>query len=145
MADLENVSTGDLCQILAEVNDADATQRLMAAIAYEEIDELTQNEAADLYGFSSGWASKWFNRLERLSFEPFEDVVYDEPRSGRPSELSDQDHERFVECIHESPEVVGIDAPAWSVPLASKYLTEEFDVDYCDRHVRRLLTEAGLS
>ena len=42
MANLENVSTGDLCQILAEVNDADATQRLMAAIAYEEIDELTQ-------------------------------------------------------------------------------------------------------
>ena len=131
MANLENVSTGDLCQILAEVNDADATQRLMAAIAYEEIDELTQNEAADLYGFSSGWASKWFNRLERLSFEPFEDVVYDEPRSGRPSELSEQDHERFVDALHESPEVVGIDAPAWSVPLASKYLTEEFDVDYC--------------
>ena len=51
MANLENVSTGDLCQILAGVNDADATQRLMAAIAYEEIDELTQNEAADLYDF----------------------------------------------------------------------------------------------
>ena len=67
MANIENVSTGDLCQILAEVNDADATQRLMAAIAYEEIDELTQNEAADLYGFSSGWASKWFNRLDRKS------------------------------------------------------------------------------
>ena len=145
MANLENVSTGDLRQILAEVDDADATQRLMAAIAYEEIDELTQNEAADLYGFSSEWASKWFNRLERLETEPFEDVVYDEPRSGRPSELSEQDHERFVDALHESPEVVGIDAPAWSVPLASKYLTEEFDVDYCDRHVRRLLTEAGLS
>ena len=145
MANLENVSTGDLCQILAEVNDADATQRLMAAITYKEIDELTQNEAADLYGFSSGWASKWFNRLERLETEPFDEVVYDEPRSGRPSELSEQEHERFVDALHESPEEVGIDAPAWSVPLASKYLTEEFDVDYCDRHVRRLLTEAGLS
>ena len=145
MTDLENVSTGDLCQILAEVDDADATQRLMAAIAYEEIDELTQNEAADLYGFSSGWASKWFNRLERLETEPFDEVVYDEPRSGRPSELSEQDHERFVDALHESPEVVGIDAPAWFVPLAGEYLTEEFDVDYCDRHVRRLLTEAGLS
>ena len=145
MANLENISVEDLRQILAEVDDADATQRLMAAITYKEIDSLTQNEAADLYGFSSGWASKWFNCLERLESEPFEDVVYDEPRSGRPSELSEQDHERFMDALHESPEEVGIDAPAWSVPLASKYLTEEFDVDYCDRHVRRLLTEAGLS
>ena len=58
MANLENVSTGDLHQILAEVDYADATQRLMVAITYKEIDELTQNEAADLHGFSSGWASK---------------------------------------------------------------------------------------
>src|SRR5699024_9311101 len=70
---------------------------------------------------------------------------YDEPRSGRPSELSDQEHERFVDVLHEPPEEAGIDAPAWSVPLAQHYLSEEFDVDYCDRHVRRLMTEAGLS
>ena len=38
MANLENVSTGDLRQILAEVDDADAAQRLMAAITYKKID-----------------------------------------------------------------------------------------------------------
>ena len=69
MADLENISAEDLRQLLAEVGDADATQRLMAAITYKEIDGLTQNEAADLYGFFGGWASKWFNRLERLEEE----------------------------------------------------------------------------
>ena len=51
MATLENVSVEDLRQILAEVDDADATKRLMAAITYKEIDELTQTEAAQLYGF----------------------------------------------------------------------------------------------
>ena len=145
MANLENISVGELRQILAEVDDADATQRLMAAITYKEIDSLTQNEAADLYGFSSGWASKWFNRLERLEEEPFEDVVYDESRSGRPAELSEEEHRRFVDALHESPEEAGIDAPAWSVPLAQHYLTEEFGVEYCERYVRRLLSEAGLS
>jgi transposase len=145
MANLENVSTEDLRQVLAEVDGADAAERVMAAITYKEIDDLMQEEAASLYGFSGGWASKWFTRLERLETEPFEDVVYDEPRSGRPSELSDQEHERFVDALHESPEEVGIDAPAWSVPLARNYLAEEFDVDYCDRHIRRLMTEAGLS
>ena len=100
MGNLENVSVEDLRQILAEVDDADATERLMAAITYKEIDDLTQKEAADLYGFSSSWASKWFTRLERLEEEPFEDVVYDEPRSGRPSDLSDQEYQRFVDVLH---------------------------------------------
>ena len=57
----------------------------MAAITYEQMDELTQTEAAELYGFSSSWASKWFNRLKRLADEPFKEVVYDEPREGRPT------------------------------------------------------------
>jgi len=110
MATLENVSVEDLRQTLAEVDDADATKQLMAAITYKEIEDLTQAEAAALYGFSSSWASKWFNRLERLADKPFEEVVYDKPREGRPSELSDNEHEQFVEVLHESPEDVGLDA-----------------------------------
>ncbi|SFJ40216.1 hypothetical protein SAMN05443661_1271, partial [Natronobacterium gregoryi] len=35
MATFENVSVEDLRQILAEVDDADATKRLMAAITYK--------------------------------------------------------------------------------------------------------------
>lgn len=89
LGNLENVVAEDLCQILAEDDDTDATERLMATITYKEIDDLTQAEAADLYGFSSSWASKWLNRLQRLEEEPFEAVVYDESRSGRPSELSE--------------------------------------------------------
>ena len=109
---LESVSTAHLRQVLAEVDDAAATERLMAALTYKEIDEVTQEDAAELYGYSAGWASKWFNRLERLADEPFEEVVYDEPRPGRPAELTEQEHEQFVESLHEQPEEVGIDAPA---------------------------------
>lgn len=53
MATLENVSVEDLHYIMAEVDIANATQRLMAAITYREIDDLTQAEAAGLYRFSS--------------------------------------------------------------------------------------------
>ena len=145
MATLNNVSAEDLRQLLTEVDDADATQRLMAAITFKEIDELTQAEAATLYGFSDSWASKWFNRLERLNDAPVEEVVYDQPRSGRPSKLTDQQHRRFVDALHEPPENVGFDARAWTVPLAERYLEREFDVEYCERHIRRLMTQAGLS
>ena len=142
---LENISADLLRQVLTQVEESAASERLMAAITYKELDDVSQADAAELYGYSEGWASKWFNRLEQLESEPFEDVVYDEPRSGRPSELSEQEHQQFIDALHESPEEVGIDAPAWSVPLARYYLAEEFDVEYCERHVRRLMSEAGLS
>jgi len=142
---LENVTTDHLRKVLETVNESAATERVMAAITYKEIDDITQRGAAEMYGFSEGWASKWFNRLERLETEPSEAVVYDEPRSGRPSELSEQEKQQFIEVLHEPPDEVGIDAPAWSVPLARNYLIEEFDVEYSNRHVRRLLREAGLS
>ena len=107
----------------------------MAAITFKEIDDLTQGEAADLYGFSSTWASKWFNRLERLSDEPFEDVVYDEPRSDRPPKLTESEHRWFVDDLHEPPEEACLNARAWTVPLAQQYLDQEFNVQYSDRHV----------
>ena len=145
MANLENVSADDLRETLAKVDDGDAVKRLTAAITFKEIDELTQKGAAELYGFSSSWASKWFQRLERLEEEPFEEVVYGEPRDGRSRELTEQEHEQFIEVLNNPPEESGIDAPAWSVPLVRYYLREEFDVEYCERHVRRLMSEAGLS
>ncbi|WP_234403471.1 IS630 family transposase [Halarchaeum acidiphilum] len=145
MASLDDVSTDDLRQVLAEVEGKKPTQRVMAAINYLEEDEATLEDVAERYGYTAGWLSRWLDRLERLADEPFEEVVYDEHRSGRPAELSDEQHERFVEALHDSPEEVGLDAPAWSVPLARHFLSEEFGVEYCERHVRRLMSEAGLS
>ena len=94
------------------VDDVDATKRLMIAITYQEIDDLTQTDAAALYGFSISWASKWFSRLERLVGEPFEEVVHDKPREGRLAELPEREHEQFVDALHKSPQEVGLNAPA---------------------------------
>lgn len=145
MASRDGVCTEDLRDVLAEVEGKKPTQRLMATINYLEEDDATMAEVAERYGYTGPWLSQWLDRLERLADEPFEQVIYDEPREGRPSELSDEEYEQFVEALHESPDEVGLDAPAWSVPLARQYLNEEFDVDYCNRHVRRLISEAGLS
>lgn len=145
MDSLDDVSTDDLRQVLAEVEGKKPTQRIMAAINYLEEDDATLEEIAERYGYTAGWLSRWLDRLERLADEPFEEVVYDGHRSGRPAALSEHEHEQFVETLHKPPEDVGLDAPAWSVPLARHYLAEEYDVEYCERHVRRLMSEAGLS
>jgi len=145
MVKVANVSVEYLRELFTRVDDADAVRRLAAAIAYKEVDGLTQTDAARLYGFSSGWASHWFERLERLEDEPFEDVLFDEPRSGRPPKLPDDRKEQFEAALEGSPDEVGLDGDAWTVALASRYLEKTFDVEYSDRHVRRLLREAGLS
>jgi len=145
MASVDTVTTEDLRDALAEVEGKKPTQRLMAAINYLEEDDATMAEVAERYGYTGPWLSQWLDRLDRLAEEPVEQVVYDEPREGRPTELSEAKHEQFVEALHESPEEIGLDAPAWSVPLARHYLRVEFGVEYCERHVRRLMSEAGLS
>jgi len=84
-------------------------------------------------------------RLDRLADEPVEQVVYADPRESRPAEISDEQHDQFVGVLHESPKAVSYDAPVWSAPLARYYISEEFDVEYCERYVRRFISEAGLS
>ena len=145
MVSLDNVSVEDLREVLSEVKGKKPTQRLMAAINYLEEDGATLEEVAQRYGYTAGWLSRWLDRLEQLSDEPFEEVVYDNHRAGRPTELSEGEYEQFVQALHSRPEDVGVEAPTWSVPLARHYLSEEFDVEYSERHVRRLMTEAGLS
>jgi transposase len=122
MVNLENVSADHLREGLSQIDDGGAAKRVTAALVFVEVDDLSQNRVAEIFGFSSGWASKWFRRLERLAEEPFEEVVYDNPRSGRPAKLSDEEREQFEEDVNKSPEESGIDEPAWSVDRAREYL-----------------------
>lgn len=144
MGNLEDISSEYLRETLHELEGGEAIKRLMVAIAYKEIDDLTQNRAAEIYGYSSGWASVWFRRLERLETEPYEDVLYDEDRSGRPPKLTEEERNQFRTTVQDSPKNAGFDAPTWTVSLADQYLQDTFDVEYSDRHVRRLMREDGL-
>ncbi len=79
----------------------------MTATNYLEEDSATLKEIAERYRYTAGWLSLWLDRLERIVSEPFEDVVYDDHRSGRPSELSEK-HEQFDKSLHKSPQNVGL-------------------------------------
>lgn len=145
MATLENVSTEDLRDVLSSVDSTDAAIRVMAAITYKEVEGITQKEIGEMYGFSTGWVSKWFRRLEEREEGALHAVVSDRPRSGRPPELSGSDVQEFAGAVRGRPEDVGLNASAWTVSLATEYLRERFDVEYSTRHVRRLLIDAGLT
>jgi transposase len=143
MSRLDGVTADDLRAVLSAVDGKDATRRVMVALNYVSEDGLTQAELAERYGMSVGWVSRWLDRLERLADEPYESVVYDEPRAGRPTELAPASREQFLETLRGAPPEDAWDA--WTVPRACGYLADEFDGEFSPRHVRRLLREAGLS
>jgi transposase len=138
---IDEISVEELRSKLAEVDDdGKAVKRLVAAIAYKQGQSPADIEES--FGFSKNNVYEWLDRFEERGLE---DALYDESPPGRPSELSDEQRERFEDAVKNPPEDVGIDAPAWSTALAQEYLREQFDLEFTRRHVRRLLHDAGLS
>ncbi|RJS99465.1 winged helix-turn-helix domain-containing protein [Halococcus sp. IIIV-5B] len=147
MAHLENVTADELRGLLDEVEGKRPTQRLMLALNYKE-ESVTQPTLAARYGVSEGTVHNWLARLDRLETEPPEEVLYDQKRGPKPGQsraLSPDQLDRLAAALHDAPTAVGYDATAWTTTLAQRYIAETFDVEYCRRHVRRLMSEAGLS
>lgn len=145
MASLENVSTEDLRDALTKVDGKKPAQRLMASINYLEEDSATMVEVAERYGRSGAWLSKWLDRLGRLANEPFEDVVYDKPRSGRPRELPEEKLSELEELLKEGPEEQGFRGQLWTGSRVAGVIENEFGVSVAERTARRYLKELGWS
>jgi transposase len=138
---LNEISVEELQDALDNVDGNKPTQRLLAAIAYKN--GVTQTELAEWYDVQRRTIYSWLNRLD--TDESLEQAVSDDKRSGRKRKLSQSRQEKFEETVHNPPEEVGIDAPAWTPALAQEYLEETYGVEYSLPSCRRLLKEAGLS
>jgi transposase len=141
MEHLDEISVEDLQNALDNVDGKKPTQRLLAAIAYKN--GVPQIELAEWYGVERKTIYNWLKRLD--TNESLEQAVTDAHRSGRKRKLSETEQEQFEATVHESPEKVGLDAPAWTPALVQQHLAETYDVDYSLPSCRRLLKEAGLS
>lgn len=140
MALLESISVEELHDGLDDVEPKKPTQRLMLAILYKQGPSVPM--IADWFDMRDDTIYRWFREMEQA---PLVEAIHDDPPPGRPPKLTDDEREQFEAAVQAAPEAVGYDAPAWTTKLARRFLTEEFDVEYTPRHVRRLLTEAGLS
>jgi transposase len=141
MDTLDEISVEELQDALDNVDEKKPIQRLLAAIAYKN--GVTQTELAAWYDVQRRTIYSWLKRLD--ADEPLERAVYDDKRTGRKRKLSEVQQENFEETVHDPPEEVGIDAPAWTPALVQEYLEETYGVEYSIPSCRRLLKEAGLS
>jgi transposase len=136
MAKLESVSTAELESSLSELCEGREAERVVAAIIYKRGPSVPM--IADWLDVREQTVYRWFDRLED---EPIEQAIQHRPRPGRPSKLEAAEREQFLQALNESPEASGYDRSAWTIDLASEYLDDEFDVEYSQRHVRRLLQD----
>lgn len=143
MGRLENISLEDLQKCLDEVEGNSETLRLVVGINYKM--GVPQSELAEWYDVSRTTVHNWLTRLERLESDPLDEVIHDEPRSGRPSKLTDSERERLHSILRDPPSETGIEASAWSPPLVRAYVADEFGVDYTLRHIRTLMGDAGIA
>ncbi len=141
MDHLDEISIEELQRALDNVEAKKPTERLLAAIAYKN--GVTQTELAEWHNVQRRTIYSWLKRLD--TDESLESAVSDGTRTGRKRKLSTVQQEKFEDAVHEPPEEVGIDAPAWTPALAQQYLADSFDVEYSIPSCRRLLKEAGLS
>ncbi|ELY94421.1 IS630 family transposase, partial [Natrialba taiwanensis] len=140
MDHLDEISIKELQDILGNVEGKKPTKRLLAAIAYKN--GVTQTEL-EWYDVQRRTIYSWLKRLD--TNESLEQAVTDDHRSGRKRKLPEKEQHEFEEAVHDSPEEVGVDAPAWTPALVQQYLDETYDVEYSIPSCRRLLKEAGLS
>jgi len=137
------VSADELREYLDEVTEKRPTLRLVAGINYKE--GVSQSTLADWYAISRTTVHNWLDRLERLADEPFQNVIFDADRSGRPPKLTTDRWNELASVLDGSPTEIGIEAPHWSPRLVHILIDEKFNVEYSRRHLRELLNRAGLT
>ena len=125
---------------LTDETDPKAIKRLTVACEY--LEGLFPTDIEEKYGWNRQTIYNWLDRFEERGFEA---ALYDDSCPGRPPELTDEQFEQFAATLHEPPQEVGYDEPAWNPALARQYLLESFDIAFSRRHTRRLMHEAGVS
>jgi transposase len=138
--ELQTVSLDELQTLLDEVDEKVPTQRVLTAMGRKL--GLSTGTLSTLNDVSEQTIRNWLNRFED---QPIDQAPYDDPRSGRPPKLTDEQKAEFFADLHNSPEDIGYDRQVWFPALVYRHLKETYDIEYSPSQIYRLLHEAGLS
>jgi transposase len=139
---IPGITLEELQEKLAETeDDGKAVKRLMTAIAYKQ--GQSPAEIDETFGISRKNVYLWLDRFETRGLD---DALYDEPKPGRPPQLTDDDVAELEAVLQESPDDAGYDdVHAWSPKFVQHWLETQLNVAYTRRHVRRLMADVGRS
>jgi transposase len=140
MGRLDDITLEDLHEQREKTDGVIPRERVLAAIGRKQGDHI--DILAERHGVVERTIRNW---LDRFDEEPIEQAPYDEPRSGRPADLEDQQRKELFEHLQNPPTELGFDQQAWSTKLSLHHVKAEYDVEYSKGHARKLFGKAGLS
>lgn len=114
-------------------------KRLQAVVLNAE--GRTSGELAAVLKAPRSKISEWLARYESDGV----DGLLEGYRSGRPSEMSAEQHQQLGDILDSGPVAYGLDNGVWTSPMIAWVIEEEFGVAYHPGHVRKLLRALGFS
>jgi transposase len=101
----------------------------------------TSGELAKILQVPRSKVSEWLQRYQTEGV----DGLLEGYRSGRPSELTEQQRQQLGDILDSGPVAYGLDSGIWISPMIAWVIEEEFGVQYHPGHVRKLLPALGFS
>jgi transposase len=101
----------------------------------------TSGELARILQAPRSKVSEWLQRFQSQGV----DGLLEGYRSGRPSELSEEQRLQLGDILDSGPVAYGLDNGIWTSPMITWVIKEEFGVQYHPGHVRKLLHGLGFS
>ena len=95
----------------------------------------TSGELAEILQAPRSKVSEWLQRYQSQGLEG----LLEGYRSGRPSELTEQQQHQLGDILDSGPVAYGLDTGIWTSPMIAWVIEEEFGVSYHPGHVRKLL------
>ncbi len=114
-------------------------KRLQAVVLNAE--GRTSGELAAVLKAPRSKVSEWLARYQTDGVEG----LLEGYRSGRPAELSTEQHQQLGDILESGPVAYGLDTGVWTSPMIAWVIEEEFGVSYHPGHVRKLLHTLGFS
>src|ERR1700736_1298304 len=108
-------------------------KRLQAVVLNSE--GQTSGELARILKAPRSKVSEWLQRYQSDGV----DGLLEGYRSGRPSELTDQQQQQLGDILDSGPVAYGLDNGIWTSPMIAWVIEEEFGVQYHPGHVRHAL------
>jgi transposase len=83
----------------------------------------------------------WINNWNQYG----EEGLLEGHRSGRLPKLSDKELKHLYDILESGPIAYGYSTGVWTSPIIAQVIRDEFNVEYHEGHVRKILTKIGFS
>lgn len=101
----------------------------------------TSGEISKLLQSPRSIISQWIRNYDDYG----EEGLLEGHRSGRPSELTENEKQQISDIVESGPVAYGLDSGVWTAKMIGAIIEEEFDISYDPRHVRRILDDLNFS